>query len=76
MNRDTIIGFVLIALVLIGFSWYNSPSKEEIEAARLQDSIAAVQQDNAKKAAQRQAEEQQKRKKPQRRTLLLSSMVH
>lgn len=61
MNRDTIIGFVLIALVLIGFSWYNSPSKEEIEAARLQDSIAAVQQDNAKKAAQRQAEEQQKK---------------
>ena len=61
MNRDTIIGFVLIALVLIGFSWYNSPSKEEIEAARLQDSIAAVQQDNAKKAAQQQAEEQQKK---------------
>ena len=55
MNRDTIIGFVLIALVLIGFSWYNSPSKEEIEAARLQDSIAAVAQDNAKKAAQQEA---------------------
>lgn len=49
MNRDTIIGFVLIALVLIGFSWYNSPSKEEIEAARLQDSIA-----NATALAQQQ----------------------
>ena len=23
MNKDTIIGFVLIALVLIGFSWYK-----------------------------------------------------
>ena len=23
MNKDTIIGFVLIALVLIGFSWWN-----------------------------------------------------
>ena len=49
MNRDTIIGFVLIALVLIGFSWYNSPSKEDLEFARIQDSIAAVQQENAKK---------------------------
>lgn len=54
MNRDTIIGFVLIALVLIGFSWYNSPSKEEMEAARLQDSIAyatAQLQQEAKKEA-------------------------
>ena len=34
MNRDTIIGFVLIALVLIGFSWYNQPSAEQMEAMR------------------------------------------
>ena len=47
MNRDTIIGFVLIALVLIGFSWYNQPSAEEIEAARKQDSIAAAIRENA-----------------------------
>ena len=25
MNKDTIIGFVLIAVVLIAFSWYNLP---------------------------------------------------
>ena len=50
MNRDTIIGFVLIAAVLIGFSWWNQPSAEQIEAARLQDSIAAVQQAQAEKA--------------------------
>jgi len=49
MNKDTIIGFVLIALVLIGFSWYNQPSAEEIEAARKQDSIAAAIKDNAVK---------------------------
>ncbi len=47
MNKDTIIGFVLIALVLIGFSWYNQPSAEEIEAARKQDSIAAAAKENA-----------------------------
>ena len=49
MNKDTIIGFVLIALVLIGFSWYNQPSAEEIEAAQKQDSIAAVLKENAAK---------------------------
>ena len=55
MNKDTIIGFVLIALVLIGFSWYNQPSAEEIEAARKQDSIAAAIRDNA--AKQKETEE-------------------
>ena len=55
MNKDTIIGFVLIALVLIGFSWYNQPSAEEVEAARKQDSIAAAIKDHADK--QQKAEE-------------------
>ena len=50
MNRDTIIGFVLIAAVLIGFSWWNQPSAEQIEAARKQDSIAAVTKEKAEKA--------------------------
>ena len=50
MNRDTIIGFVLIAAVLIGFSWWNQPSAEQIEAARLQDSLQAVAQAQAEKA--------------------------
>ena len=51
MNKNTIIGFILIGVVLIGFSWYNSPSQEQIEAARQQDSIANALQDKAKKAA-------------------------
>ncbi len=50
MNKDTLIGFLLIAVVLIGFSWWNQPSEEQIEAARKQDSIAAVQQELAAKA--------------------------
>ena len=58
MNRDTVIGFVLIALVLIGFSWWSQPSQEEIEAyKRQQDSIAAVQQ---QKEAQKQEAEARK----------------
>ena len=55
MNRDTIIGFVLIAVVLIGFSWWNQPSAEQVEAARKQDSIAAIQKDSAQKAVQQAA---------------------
>ena len=42
MDKNTIIGFVLIAIVVFGFSWYSQPSEEEraafIQAAR-QDSI-------------------------------------
>ena len=34
MDKNTIIGFVLIAVVLIGFSWYSQPSAEQIEAQR------------------------------------------
>ena len=60
MNRDTIIGFVLIALVLIGFSWYNSPSQEQIEAARMQDSIAMAKQDSLNALAKQQVKNKQK----------------
>ena len=55
MNKDTIIGFVLIAVVLIGFSWWNQPSAEQIESARKQDSIAAVMKEQAAKAQQEAA---------------------
>ena len=40
MNKNNIIGFLLIALVLIGFSWYTQPSAEEQRAAFVHDSIA------------------------------------
>jgi len=45
MDKNTITGFVLIALVVIGFSWYGQPSKEELEAMAQQDSIAAVEKE-------------------------------
>ena len=59
MNKDTIIGFVLIAVVLIGFSWYNQPSAEEIEAARKQDSIETVMKKKAVKEQQVAAQAKQ-----------------
>ena len=43
MDKNTIIGLVLIFLLFIGFSMYTAPSKEEREAAmRSRDSIAQV----------------------------------
>ncbi len=45
MDKNTVTGFVLIALVVIGFSWYSQPSKEELEAMARQDSIAAVEKE-------------------------------
>lgn len=45
MDKNTIIGFVLIGVVLFGYSWFNRPTAEQLEAQRrYQDSIALVQQ--------------------------------
>ena len=58
MDKNTIIGFVLIAAVLIGFSWWSRPSEEEIAQQRMQDSITAVAQQKAeqKLKAEQEAE--------------------
>ena len=46
MKRDQIIGFVLIAIILVGYSIYMQPSEEELEKARRrQDSLGLVQQE-------------------------------
>ena len=43
MDKNSIIGFVLIACILIGFSWWSQPSAEEQRAAAQKDSIAQVE---------------------------------
>ena len=44
MDKNTWIGFALIATIIVGFSFLNRPSKEELaERKRVQDSIALVQ---------------------------------
>ena len=44
MDKNTWIGFALIAAIIIGFSFFNRPSKEELaNRQRVQDSIALVQ---------------------------------
>lgn len=55
MNRNSILGFVLIAAIMIFYTVYMTPSKEEMaEQQRVQDSIANVQRaiEEAKKAEQ------------------------
>ncbi len=45
MNKNSILGFVLIAAIMIGYSIWMTPSKEELAAKkRKQDSIALVMQ--------------------------------
>ncbi|MGI6242722.1 MAG: membrane protein insertase YidC [Prevotella sp.] len=51
MDKNSIIGFVLIAVVLIGFSWYSQPSEEERRAQFVKDSIAQVNRAKAEKDA-------------------------
>ena len=59
MNKNNIIGFSLIAVVLIAFSWFNQPSAEQIEAQMKQDSIEHAQQLKAQQA-QKLAEQTRK----------------
>jgi YidC/Oxa1 family membrane protein insertase len=57
MDKNTILGFVLIGLILIGFSVLNRPSEEEkAQQQRYNDSIALVQE--AELAKQEQLKKQ------------------
>lgn len=42
MNKNSLIGFVLIGVVLIVFSYLNRPSSEQLAQQRAQDSIQAL----------------------------------
>ncbi|MBQ7878902.1 MAG: membrane protein insertase YidC [Bacteroidaceae bacterium] len=61
MDKNTIIGFLLIGLVLFGYTYLNQPDPSQIEAQRkYQDSIAAIeharqQAENKEIAAQEEA---------------------
>lgn len=45
MDKNTIYGFILIALIIIGFSWLSRPNeKEQARQKQISDSIALVQQ--------------------------------
>ena len=57
MDKNNIIGFALIAAVLIGFGIWNQPSAEDQAAAMRQDSIENVARQNAENAAKLAAQQ-------------------
>ncbi len=52
MNKNTILGFISIFIILVGYSWYIAPSAEDIQKQEAQkrkaDSIAAIQYQQAR----------------------------
>lgn len=55
MNKNTVIGFLLIGLVLIAYSYYTRPTPAQIAAAnKYNDSIAAVNAQQQLEAAKEQ----------------------
>lgn len=65
MDKNTIMGLVLMGILLIGFSWWSQPSKEQQAAQTKKDSIEAVQQHNAKVAKKEAATKQMAEQKAQ-----------
>ncbi len=51
MDKNTVIGFILIAALLIGYSWWQQPSAEQIAEMKRQDSLALVAKEKAEKEA-------------------------
>ncbi|MGL5318224.1 MAG: membrane protein insertase YidC [Bacteroidales bacterium] len=53
MDKNTIIGLLLIGAILIGFNWLNRPTPEQLaEMKRMQDSIALVENTQQKEMKQ------------------------
>ena len=56
MDRNTVIGLVIIALILVGYSYFMQPSEEELQAMKArQDSIAMVEARRAAEAKRLEA---------------------
>lgn len=72
MDRNSIIGFVLIAAILAGYTWYSMPNAEEQAAIaaeqRKEDSLAAVE-------IEHQAQEKEKELKAQQTSATGGSAV-
>ena len=66
MDKNTITGFVLLALVFIGFGWFNQPSQEELTAAARKDSIENVRAEKEQQAKEQAAAIQAKKLEEQK----------
>jgi YidC/Oxa1 family membrane protein insertase len=60
MDRNSIIGFVLIAAILGAYTWYSMPSAEEQERMRfVEDSVASVQLEEKARLAEAELKAEQ-----------------
>ena len=58
MDKNTVIGFLLIGAVLLVFSWLNQPTPEQLEAQqRYLDSIAKIEQAQLQELQQQEKKE-------------------
>ena len=74
MDKNTIIGFLLIGIVLIVFTWLNQPTPEQIEAQRrMQDSIARIEY--AKQLEQQKAKRTKKTQQVENQLSLFDSVA-
>jgi YidC/Oxa1 family membrane protein insertase len=79
MNRDSLIGFILIAVILIGYSIWMTPSKEELELRQKKlDSIAQVkrQQQIQIDSLKRLSEQQSTTDQPLNLPIVSDSLSH
>ena len=58
MDKNTIIGFVLIAAILIGFSWWNRPTEEDLKAQ--QEQVEKMEAEKKKAEEVKKVEEAKK----------------
>ncbi len=59
MDRNSVIGLILIAAILIGYTWYTKPTAEQLAAEqRRVDSLAQVETERRAKNAEQRLQEQ------------------
>ncbi len=73
MDRSTLIGFLLIAALLFGFSYYNQPSEEELARRESQRQEQAEKQ-RKEDLARRQAEEKAKQEEAEQDATVSDSL--
>ena len=74
MDKNTLTGFILIAGVLIGFSYFSRPSEAELQQQMKQDSLALVSEHKVEN--QQKAKEKDTRTKAIEATLDSTSMFY
>ena len=71
MDKNSIIGLLLIGGILIGYTWLTKPSEEELKAMKTRDSIAQVERLQNEKLEAERVEALQKQYAEQKDTAAL-----